>query len=113
MMELMENVCSPWESVKQILDDRTENRCWTMRRITKGDFFDQESKIAHSGLAQYFAHVEILREKNEKAYRRVLLKHGIAPAEFLMVGNSLKSDIAGSVTRRASAVRSLPPYLGT
>ena len=61
--------------------------------ITKGDLFDQESKIAQSGLAEHFRHVEILSEKDEEAYRRVLVRHGIAAHQFLMVGNSFRSDI--------------------
>jgi putative hydrolase of the HAD superfamily len=61
--------------------------------ITKGDLRDQERKIARSGLAAHFAAVEILSEKNPDTYGRVLRRHGIAPGEFLMVGNSIKSDI--------------------
>jgi len=62
--------------------------------ITKGDIFDQESKLARSGLAEVFSAVEILSEKNEEAYRSILKRRGIKPAEFVMVGNSLRSDIA-------------------
>ncbi|MFD2932313.1 HAD family hydrolase [Spirosoma flavum] len=61
--------------------------------LTKGDLFDQESKIARSGLGHYFKHVEIVSEKNELAYQRILQKYNIQPADFLMIGNSLKSDI--------------------
>jgi putative hydrolase of the HAD superfamily len=61
--------------------------------ITKGDLRDQERKLAKSGLAAHFAGVEIVSEKNEDTYAGVLRRHGIAPHKFLMVGNSLKSDI--------------------
>lgn len=61
--------------------------------ITKGDLRDQERKLAKSGLAAHFRGVEILSEKNEGTYHAALRRHGILPAEFLMVGNSLKSDI--------------------
>ena len=61
--------------------------------ITKGDLFDQESKIARSGLSEYFKYIEILSRKSPGAYQAVLAKHGIEPQHFLMVGNSLKSDI--------------------
>jgi putative hydrolase of the HAD superfamily len=61
--------------------------------ITKGDLRDQERKVAASGLASHFRAVEVLSEKDGGAYARVLRKHGVAPAEFLMVGNSLKSDV--------------------
>ncbi|QNF31991.1 HAD family hydrolase [Adhaeribacter swui] len=66
---------------------------YTLMLLTKGDLFDQESKIARSGLAEYFDHVEILSEKDEATYQRVLKRNNIAVDEFLMVGNSLKSDI--------------------
>ena len=61
--------------------------------LTKGDLFDQESKIARSGLVHHFKHVEILSEKNEQAYQRILQKYKVDPADFIMIGNSLKSDI--------------------
>ncbi len=61
--------------------------------ITKGDLRDQERKLAKSGIAQHFRHVEIVSEKNESAYVTILRRHSIAPEDFLMVGNSLKSDI--------------------
>jgi putative hydrolase of the HAD superfamily len=72
--------------------------------ITKGDLVDQESKMTRSSLAPYFDHVEILSEKDEAAYGRVLLKHGIAAREFMMVGNSLRSDILPVVNIGATAV---------
>jgi len=61
--------------------------------ITKGDLFDQESKIARSGLADLFDAVEIVSEKDEATYRAILDRHEIAPADFVMVGNSIRSDI--------------------
>jgi putative hydrolase of the HAD superfamily len=61
--------------------------------ITKGDLFDQESKIARSGLSEMFDAIEIVSEKDPDTYRRVLARHGIAPERFLMVGNSVRSDI--------------------
>jgi putative hydrolase of the HAD superfamily len=61
--------------------------------ITKGDLFDQESKIARSGLADCFSHVEIVSHKTEETYKALLAKHNIHPGRFLMVGNSLRSDI--------------------
>jgi putative hydrolase of the HAD superfamily len=61
--------------------------------ITKGDLRDQERKVRKSGLEHHFAHIEIISEKDTPIYRRLLDRHGIAPEEFLMIGNSLKSDI--------------------
>ena len=61
--------------------------------ITKGDLGHQERKIEESGLAGFFAAREIVSEKNAGTYRRILKRHGIEPSEFLMIGNSMKSDI--------------------
>ena len=61
--------------------------------ITKGDLMDQERKVAASGLAERFAGVEILAGKTPEAYARVLAAHGIAAERFMMVGNSMRSDV--------------------
>jgi putative hydrolase of the HAD superfamily len=66
---------------------------YTLMLITKGDLLDQESKIARSGLGQYFPHVEIVSDKTSASYERLLKKYAIMPNRFLMVGNSLRSDI--------------------
>jgi putative hydrolase of the HAD superfamily len=61
--------------------------------ITKGDLRDQERKLSKSGLAGRFRAVEIVSEKDQGTYERILRRHAIPPARFLMVGNSVKSDI--------------------
>ena len=61
--------------------------------ITKGDLFHQEKKVAQSGLADLFRRIEIVSEKDAAAYRRVLGEFDLQPAQFAMVGNSLRSDI--------------------
>ena len=61
--------------------------------ITKGDLFDQESKIARSGLASYFEHIEIVSDKSPQTYQELLTRHNIQITHFLMVGNSPKSDV--------------------
>ena len=71
--------------------------------VTKGDLFDQESKIARSGLAPLFHRIEIVSEKDGATYRRLLERHGVLPAEFAMVGNSLRSDILPVVSLGARA----------
>jgi putative hydrolase of the HAD superfamily len=72
--------------------------------ITKGDLFDQESKLARSGLAEMFSGVEILSDKTIDSYRSLLSRRSIKPDEFVMVGNSLRSDIAPVVALGARAV---------
>lgn len=61
--------------------------------ITKGDLFDQEAKIARSGIAETFDRIEIVSEKDEGVYRRLLDRQGVAPQDFVMAGNSLRSDV--------------------
>ena len=72
--------------------------------ITKGDLFDQESKLARSGLGDLFTGVEILSDKTAGTYGSLLKRRGIEPAEFMMVGNSLRSDVAPVVELGARAV---------
>lgn len=72
--------------------------------LTKGDLLDQQNKLARSGLARFFKHVEIVSEKSEDSYRRLLARHGLEPGRFLMVGNSLKSDILPVVAIGGHAV---------
>lgn len=62
--------------------------------ITKGDSHHQEMKIEASGLAHHFTAVEVVAEKDARTYMKILDRHGIDPADFLMVGNSVRSDIA-------------------
>ena len=62
--------------------------------FTKGELLDQEHKLERSGLAKYFDHVEITSDKGEKEFLDLCRKLDIRPDELLMVGNSLKSDIA-------------------
>ena len=60
---------------------------------TKGDLLDQERKLKKSGLEHYFHHTEIMSEKAEADYVKLIKHLDIQPSEFLMVGNSLKSDV--------------------
>jgi putative hydrolase of the HAD superfamily len=72
--------------------------------ITKGDLFDQERKIAASGLGDYFAGVEIVSDKTADAYVRIFERHGDGPAQALMVGNSLRSDVVPALRAGAWGV---------
>ncbi|MBK8564470.1 MAG: HAD family hydrolase [Saprospiraceae bacterium] len=60
---------------------------------TKGDLLDQERKLMKSGLEYYFHHIEIMSDKKEKDYQKLLRHLDVQPSEFLMIGNSLKSDV--------------------
>lgn len=60
---------------------------------TKGDLLDQERKLKKSGLEHYFHHIEIMSDKKESDYLKLLRHLDCQPADFLMIGNSLKSDV--------------------
>lgn len=79
--------------------------------ITKGDLFNQESKLARSGLSELFLGVEILSEKNLDTYRGIFKRRVIRPDEFVMVGNSLRSDVVPVVELGGRAVHI--PYVVT
>jgi putative hydrolase of the HAD superfamily len=65
--------------------------------ITKGDLFDQERKVAQSGLGELFEAVEIVSDKNSSTYDRVFSRHGDGPERSMMIGNSLKSDVLPAI----------------
>lgn len=62
--------------------------------FTKGELLDQEHKLQRSGLADFFEYVEITSDKGEPEFRELCRKLQVRPEELLMVGNSLKSDVA-------------------
>ena len=69
-------------------------RDWPVVLITKGDLFHQEAKVRDSGLSDLFRRIEIVSEKDAGTYARLFAEFGVAPSQFAMVGNSLRSDIA-------------------
>ncbi len=71
---------------------------------TKGDLLDQERKLENSNLTKYFHHIEVLSDKKEANYSKLLNHLDINPSEFLMVGNSLKSDVLPLVNIKAQAI---------
>ena len=66
---------------------------YTLMLITKGDQFEQERKIEASGIAHYFRYLEVVGEKSEASFSKIIGQYNLDPARFLMVGNSLRSDI--------------------
>ncbi|HMQ62911.1 MAG TPA: HAD family hydrolase [Flavilitoribacter sp.] len=83
-IELLDGV----EEVLVALKDR-----YRLVVATKGDLLDQERKLKKSGLEKYFHHIEIMSEKQEGDFFKLIRHLDIRPEEFMMVGNSLKSDI--------------------
>ncbi|WP_339751762.1 HAD family hydrolase [uncultured Winogradskyella sp.] len=90
------------DGVEDVL--KTLSKDYKLIVATKGDLLDQERKLENSGLIDYFHHVEVLSEKQEVNYSKLLKHLDINPSEFLMIGNSLKSDILPLVSIGAKAI---------
>ena len=79
--------------------------------VTKGDLLHQESKLARSGLGGHFKGVEVVSEKDARIYRGVMARYAVTPDRFVMVGNSLRSDILPVLEAGGHAV--YVPYIMT
>jgi len=94
---------TPLPEVESTLQRLAETR-YRLAVFTKGELQDQENKLKRSGLQRYFSHVEITSDKTEREFRQLCRHLDVAPEELLMVGNSLKSDIAPALAIGASAI---------
>ncbi|SEA62839.1 HAD family hydrolase [Bizionia paragorgiae] len=90
------------EDVELVLQELSKN--YKLIVATKGDLLDQERKLEKSGLLDYFHHIEILSDKKEANYSNLLNHLDINPSEFLMIGNSLKSDVLPVVNIKSNAI---------
>lgn len=79
--------------VEDLLEKLQKSQQYTLVLATKGDLLDQQRKLIRSGLEKYFSHIEVMSNKEEKDYTALLAKLGCSGSEFLMIGNSMKSDI--------------------
>ncbi|QCR22323.1 HAD family hydrolase [Pontibacter sp. SGAir0037] len=79
------------EGVKEVLDALYEE--YRLVLATKGDLLDQERKLKLSGLESYFHHIEVMSDKKVADYRKLLKHLDCVPENFLMIGNSIKSDV--------------------
>lgn len=100
--QLLERPIILFDGVEKVLK-KLEKR-YKLILATKGDLLDQERKLANSGLAKYFHHIEIMSDKKEKNYRKLIRHLDIGPSNFLMIGNSLRSDILPVVKIGARAI---------
>lgn len=94
-VELLDGI----ENVLQVL-----SKDFRLIVATKGDLLDQERKLEKSGLTKYFHHIEVLSDKKPDNYSNLLNHLDINPSEFLMIGNSLKSDILPLIEIGAQAI---------
>lgn len=77
---------------------------YTLILITRGDLFDQERKLAASGLAEYFDAIEIVSDKTAPVYRRIFSRHGEGAPRAMMIGNSMRADVVPAIEAGAWGV---------
>ena len=95
----------PIEPMPHVIDTlRALSASYTLVLITKGDLFDQERKLAASGLGEHFDAVEIVSDKSAEIYDRLFRRHGDGPDAAMMVGNSLSSDVVPALAAGAWGV---------
>lgn len=93
--QMLQNPVETLPGVRETLDELAGK--YRIILITKGDLFDQERKLAQSGLGDYFNAVEIVSEKTPQTYERIFSRYGDGPTRAVMVGNSLKSDVVPAI----------------
>ncbi|MDH5475968.1 MAG: HAD family hydrolase [Cyclobacteriaceae bacterium] len=89
--EMLHKPVELFEGVEQTL--QALQHSYRLIVVTKGDLLDQERKLEKSGITHYFHHVEVMSNKHEADYLKLIKHLDIDPSSFLMVGNSLRSDI--------------------
>ena len=100
---LLELPATPLPEVRETLDELSRQG-WHMAVFTKGELLDQENKLRRSGLLKYFDDVEITSDKGQAEFLALCEHQQCHPSELLMVGNSLKSDIAPALAVGAWAI---------
>ena len=105
--EMLANPIELLPHVQEVIEDLS--RKYRLLLITKGDLIDQETKIARSGLADFFSGVEIVSDKNSGTYEKISSRHDIDASRFIMIGNSMRSDIVPVVQIGGHAVH-IPYY---
>ncbi len=90
------------KGVKEVLESLMPN--YRLIVATKGDLLDQERKLNKSGLLDYFHHIEVMSDKQPEAYLKLIKHLDIKPEQFVMIGNSLKSDVLPAIEIGASGI---------
>ena len=89
-------------NVREVVESLSERH--PLLLITKGDLHHQERKVQLSGMAHHFAAIEVISEKDTASYARILQRHSIDATRFVMIGNSVKSDVLPAVALGAVGV---------
>lgn len=100
--EMLEKPIELLDNVEEVLQDLQGK--YKLIVATKGDLLDQERKLEKSNLLKYFHHIEVMSDKKETDYLKIIKHLDIKPSEFLMIGNSLKSDVLPLVAIGSAAI---------
>lgn len=100
--DMLEKPIELLDGVEDVLSELSKK--YRLILATKGDLLDQERKLKLSGLLDYFHHIEVLSDKKEVNYSRLLNHLDIKPSQFLMIGNSLRSDVLPLINIKAHAI---------
>ena len=99
---MLESPVELLDGVRESVEDLAQ--AFPLILVTKGDLLHQETKLARSGLGHLFKGIEIVSEKDARIYRSVMARYSVEPERFVMVGNSLRSDILPALEAGAHAV---------
>lgn len=102
-LELLRMPATPLPYVEPVLAALHSEGRHTLAVFTKGELLDQQNKLDRSRLTKYFAHVEIVSDKTERAFLNLCRRLRTSPSHVLMVGNSLRSDVAPALAAGAWA----------
>ena len=100
--EMLQRPIELLDGVKEVLENLAPR--YKLIVATKGDLLDQEGKMKRSGIASCFHHIEVMSDKQEEHYVQLLNHLEIEPSRFLMIGNSMKSDIIPPLNLGARAI---------
>ena len=99
---LLAHPVEPYPGVAETLEALT--RSHKLLLVTRGDLFDQERKLAASGLGDFFDEVEIVSDKTAEVYARIFTRHGDGPERAMMIGNSMRADVVPALDAGAWGV---------
>ena len=100
--EMLEKPIQLLDGVEEVLESLQGK--YKLIVATKGDLLDQERKLEKSNLLHYFHHIEVMSDKKEKDYLKLVKHLDIVPGQLLMIGNSLKSDVLPLLEIGAKAI---------
>ena len=100
--ELIEAPVDLLPGVEETLSELSNNH--RLLLITKGDVLHQRAKVENSGLSDFFWNIEVVGEKDATVYEMLLNRYGISPEMFVMIGNSVNSDVLPVLNIGARAI---------